>query len=141
MSSSKIILFIFSVLIAATGIAQSVQIDSTKTDTIIRKPVPRSGIKSFDQLISKSYTTKTGLFAVHQFRDTMYFEIPDSILKSDIEVINRLEQGPGGTGSYSGEELDEKTIRFERHDEDSSIRIRYTYVISSADPESDIYKS
>lgn len=122
--------------------AQSVHSDSTRVDsTVSKKPVPRSGILSFDELISNSFVTRIGLFTVYQFRDTVYFEIPDSILHRDIEVINRLEKGPGGTGAYAGEELDEKTIQFERHNEDSSIRIRYDMVISTADSNSEIYKA
>jgi hypothetical protein len=141
MSNHKLILIVAFVLVAMKGFCQAVQIDSTKADTIIKKPLPRSGINSFEQIVTEKYVTKTGLFTVHQYRDTIYFDIPDSILNREIEVINRLEKGPGGTGAYSGEELDEKTIRFERHNEDSSIRIRYSYIISSADKESDIYKS
>ena len=98
-------------VIAGSAMAQAVQVDTLKTDTIIRKPLPRSGIKAFEEIISKSYSSKAGLFTVHQLRDTIYFEIPESLLKRDIEVINRLEEGPGGTGFYTGEQLDEKTIR------------------------------
>lgn len=141
MSNCRLLFICFLSLIALYGYSQAVPIDSTKADTIIKKPVPRSGINSYEQIISPNFLTKAGLFTVHQYRDTIYFDIPDSILNREIEVINRLEKGPGGTGSYSGEELDEKTIRFEKHKEDSSIRIRYSYVISSADSESDIYKS
>ena len=144
MFKCKILLVSVSLFTALCGISQSVHIDSTKADsvtTVVRKPVPRSGMKSFEEVIFPSYASKPGLFTVHQYRDTIYFEIPDSILGRDIEVINRLEKGPGGTGTYSGEELDEKTIRFERNKADSSIRIRYSFVISSADSASEIFKS
>jgi hypothetical protein len=108
--------------------------DSTKTD-------PRSVIKPYSQVITPHYTSKTGLFTVHEYKDTVYFEIPDSILHRDIEVINRLSAGPGGTGIYAGEVLDEKTIQFERNAADSTIRIRYDLVISSADTASEIFKA
>jgi hypothetical protein len=113
--------------------------DTTKKDST--KPDPRSVIKPYGQVITPSYTTKSGLFTVHECKDTVYFEIPDSILNRDIEVINRLSAGPGGTGVYAGEVLDEKTIRFERNPADSTIRIRYDLVISSADSTSDIFKA
>ena len=141
MFSRSLLITVVCFVVAVPVLSQAVQVDTLKTDTVIRKPVPRTGIRSFEEIISKNYSSKAGLFTVHQFRDTIYFEIPESLLKRDIEVINRLEKGPGGTGVYSGEQLDEKTIRFEWHAEDSSIRIRYSYVVSSADPESDIYKS
>jgi hypothetical protein len=113
--------------------------DTTKKDSA--KPDPRSIIKSYSQVITSSYTTKRGLFTVHECKDTVYFEIPDSILHRDIEVINRLSAGPGGTGVYAGEVLDEKTIQFERNPADSTIRIRYDLVISTADSTSDIFNA
>ena len=58
MSASKIIFFIFSLLITASAIGQAVQIDSTKADTVLKKPVPRSGIKSFGELITKNVESK-----------------------------------------------------------------------------------
>jgi len=113
--------------------------DTTKKDST--KPDPRSVIKPYDQVVTAQYTTKRGLITVHQCKDTIYFEIPDSILHRDIEVINRLSAGPGGTGVYAGEVLDEKTIQFERNAPDSTIRIRYDLIISSADSTSDIFKA
>jgi hypothetical protein len=134
-------LFFIFIFFSPSLFAQAVHSDSTRLDSVVKKAVPRSGIKAFDDVISNNYIARIGLFTVYQLRDTIYFEIPDSILHRDIEVINRLEQGPGGTGAYAGEELDEKTIQFERNNEDSSIRIRYDMVISSADPNSEIYKA
>jgi len=113
--------------------------DTTKKDSA--KPDPRSVIKPYDQVVTSQFTTKRGLITVHRCKDTVYFEIPDSILHRDIEVINRLSAGPGGTGVYPGEVLDEKTIQFERNAPDSTIRIRYDLVISSADSASDIFKA
>src|ERR1700677_4658920 len=73
--------------------------DTTKKDSA--KPDPRSVIRPYYQVITSNYTTRTGLFTVHECKDTVYFEIPDSILNRDIEVINRLSAGPGGTGVYA----------------------------------------
>ncbi|MBS1601061.1 MAG: zinc-dependent metalloprotease [Bacteroidetes bacterium] len=103
-------------------------------------PATRPRIKSYESVITKDFTTQTGLFTVHRAHDTVYFEIPDSLLNRDIMVINRLGKGPGGTGQYAGEELDEKTIFFEKGP-DSSIFIRYDLVISEADSGNAIYKA
>jgi len=122
----------------------SEQADTTKRDSLKKdsiKKAARSTIKPYAQVISKDFITKKGLFTVHQNKDTLYFEIPDSILGRDIEVINRLEKAPGGTGIYAGEELDEKTIHFEKRAADSTIQIRYDLVISEADSSSSIYKA
>ena len=125
---------------AATDIIDNAVVaDTTKKDST--KPDPRAVIKPYDQVITDSYNSLHGLFDIHVYKDTVYFEIPDSLLHRDIEVINRLSKGPGGTGVYAGEVLDEKTIQFERNPSDSTILIRYDLVISSADPNSDIYKA
>lgn len=110
-----------AVHIVAASAPDTVKKDSTK-------PVPRSVIKPYWQVVTPHYSTHSGLFTVHEYKDTVYFEIPDSILGRDIEVINRLGAGPGGTGIYAGEVLDEKTIQFERNAADSTIRIRYDLV-------------
>src|SRR6185503_17566699 len=90
-------------------------------------------IKPYEKVITPAFTSKKGLFTVHQHGDTVYFEIPDSLLGRDIEVINRLVKGPGGTSAYSGEQLGEKTISFEKRKADSSIRICYKYYLAEAD--------
>src|SRR5882757_133280 len=99
----------------------------------------RQKIKSYASVISGFHTQK-GLFTVHTKGDTIYFEIPDSILHRDIMVINRLEKGPGGFDFFAGEELDEKTILFDKG-ADSSINIRYEMVISEADSADAIYRA
>ena len=132
-------------LSVSTTRAQTVRIVAARvTDTLKKdsaRPDPRSTIKPYSQVISPNFSSKEGLFAVHEYKDTVYFEIPDSLLGRDIEVINRLSSGPGGTGIYAGEVLDERTIQFEHNPADSTIRIRYDLVISSADSGSDIFKA
>lgn len=116
--------------------------DTTKKDSV-KLPnlrTPPGAIKKYEEVVSKNFTTKTGLFTVHEYRDTVYFEIPESLLGRDIMVINRLSKGPGGYGMHAGEELDQKTIRFEKGP-DSSVRVRYTLVINEADSTSSIYKA
>lgn len=106
---------------------QVASIDSTK------KTDARSVIKPYEKVITRDYTSKTGLFTVHQHGDTVYLEIPESLLDRDIEVINRLVKGPAGSNAYSGEQLAEKTISFEKRNADSSIRICYKYYMAEAD--------
>ncbi|HLX90660.1 MAG TPA: zinc-dependent metalloprotease [Puia sp.] len=141
--TNKLIAFISFLLFAFASSAQSVNSDTMaiRRDTIRRFTDPRAQIKPYEEVIRTGYTSWRGLFTVHLLKDTVYFEIPESILGRDIEVINSLVQGPGGTHLYSGEDIDEKTIFFEHGDQDSSIRIRYDWIISSADSGSNIFKA
>ena len=117
--------------------------DTVKKDSVTKALlIARAKIKPFAAVVTKEFGTQKGLFTVHRNKDKdlVYFEIPDSILHRDIMVINRLNKGPGGSGNYAGEELDEKTIQFEIGP-DSTIRIRYDLVISEADSSNEIYKA
>jgi hypothetical protein len=118
-----------------------------KTDTLKKpasKPIVKlkdDAIKPYKTVIHKNTITHNGLFAVHQLRDTVYFEIPDSILNRPIEVINRLEKVPPGLGFYAGENINETTIKFEKHPSDSTIRIIYDLVVNTADSTNAISKA
>jgi hypothetical protein len=140
---NRYLVICLTTLLSNFALSQNNATDSAiaKLDSIRKSNRPRDGIKEFGEVITSLYSAKKGLFNVYQCRDTVYFEIPFSLLYRDIEVINRLVKGPGGTEIYSGEELDEKTIQFERHLADSSIRIKYDLVISQADSNSEIFKA
>ncbi len=112
--------------------------DTVKPDTARKVPPPP--ISKYERIINKNFHTQRGVFTVHQYRDSIYFEIPDSLLGRDIMVIGRLSKGPAGYNAYPGEELSESTIRFERG-ADSSIKIRYIQIANIADSADAIYKA
>jgi Met-zincin/Domain of unknown function (DUF5117)/Domain of unknown function (DUF5118) len=137
---------VISFLTLSAFLAQS-QVIPTPEDSLVRKRDSlsklvdrRARIQPYSRVVTGRYSQQRGLFSIDRLQDTVYFEIPNSILHRDIEVINRLVRGPGGTGAYSGEELDEHTIQFEKGP-DSTVRVRYDLVISEADSGSNIYKS
>jgi hypothetical protein len=121
-----------------------VVIDTAKKDSVkkdsVSKIIPRSKIKSYASVITKAFKSQMGLFGVHQSKDIVYFEIPDSVLTRDIMLINRLSKVGAGMGMYPGEVLDQKTITFEKG-LDSTIRIRFNLVVNEADSSSNIYKA
>lgn len=114
--------------------------NTARINDSIRTAIRLSDVKPYPLVIGKSYKTQQGLFNVHTFKDTVYFEIPDSLLKRDIMVINRIKKAPGGLGIYAGEELDEKTILIEKG-ANNTLLIRYDLVINEADSTDAIYKS
>lgn len=120
--------------------AKNAAADTIKKADLKPKIDPNKKIKPYESIINKNFKTEKGLFGVHRYRDTVYFEISDSLLKRDIMVINRLSKAPGGYGMYAGEQLDEKTIQFEKG-ADSTLRIRYSLLINEADPNSAINKA
>jgi len=131
---------------ASVAKAQAPVADTTKKDsahTVARAPrLPKEvrQIKPYREVITPAYQTKQGLFTVHQYRDSIYFEIPDSLLGRDIITINRLVKAPAGSAMFAGEELKERVIQFEKG-EDSTIIIRYNLLLNRADQKDDIYKA
>lgn len=116
--------------------------DTVKKDTakkVVPVPPP-SPVKPYKDVVTKGFVTTAGLFTIHNSKTLTLFEIPDSILKRDIMVINRLTKAPAGFGMYPGEELDEKTIQFERN-KDSTISIRYVLIVNQADSTNTIFKA
>jgi hypothetical protein len=111
-----------------------------KKSTLVTAPPASPKPKTYDDIISKNFITLRGLFTVHKNKDSILFEIPDSILHRDIMVINRLAKATYGISNYPGEELDKRTIQFELGP-DSTIRIRYDLVVAEADSNSNIYKA
>jgi hypothetical protein len=120
--------------------AKNAAADTTKKVAPTPKINPLKKIKPYETVINKNFKTQRGLFTVHRYRDTTYFEISDSLLKRDIMVINRLSKVPGGYGMYAGEEVDEKMIQFVKG-ADSTVRIIYNLIISQADSTNAINKA
>src|SRR5579885_1163051 len=73
-------------------------------------------LKKYDDVITKDFTTQSGVFAVHRHEDKLYFEIPQD--KQGRLFLWRAEvaKGPGGGmfGSWGGAELGHAVLKFER---------------------------
>lgn len=115
-----------------------------KTDTVAKSPVVpvgKNGIKPFAEVV-KNLKVQKGLFNVYSTKelDSVFFEIPESLIGRDLMIINRIVRGPGGIQLYAGEEVEENTIYFEKAPNEN-IRIRYRQVISDADSSQVIAKA
>jgi len=72
-----------------------------------------SDLKKYDDVITKDFTTQTGLFAVHRNEDKVYFEIPQDKLGRLFLWQAEVAKGPGG-GSWGGASLGNAVLRFDR---------------------------
>jgi len=102
----------------------------------------KNGVLPFDKVISGTLIKKPGLFTIYQSKelDTIYMEIPASLLGRDIMVVNRLKKSPAGSGVFAGESLDENTIYFEPG-ANETLKMRLNEVIADADSSDMIYKA
>jgi hypothetical protein len=81
---------------------------------------PAVTIKPYAEVVPASAKTMQSFFKVHVVNDRYLFEIPDSLLKTDILVVNRIDKSaagyrlPYGISSHPGDEIGQCVIQFER---------------------------
>ncbi|MBY0457431.1 MAG: DUF5117 domain-containing protein, partial [Gemmataceae bacterium] len=81
---------------------------------VLPKGLPKAGeLKKYDDVVTKEFTTSTGLFAVHRQDDKLYFEIPQDKLGRLFLWRAEVAKGPGGS-SWGGAELGSTVLKFER---------------------------
>lgn len=114
---------------------------STATATVA--PAKKEGIKKFSDLIPAKTKVEKGLFNTYKVEGKYYYEIPDSVLGREMEVITRLVKTPSGIKvsgqQYGGEEQNDQVWKWERHDKQVFIRVP-SYSIR-ADSTSDMFQS
>ncbi|NIG53560.1 zinc-dependent metalloprotease [Chitinophaga sp. Cy-1792] len=109
------------------------------------KPVAgpnKNGVKPYASVITKSLTKQEGIFTLLTSRDldSIYFEIPDSLIGRDFMLVNRLKKAPVGAEIYPGEELDAANVYFEKGPGETLI-MRSNLVAAAADTADMIHKA
>ncbi|SHK78072.1 protein of unknown function [Chitinophaga jiangningensis] len=102
----------------------------------------KNGVLPFDKVVTSTLIKKAGMFTLYKTAslDTLYMEIPDSLLGRDFMVVNRLKKSPAGSGVFAGESLDENTVFFEKGPNET-LKMRLNLVIADADTTDVIYKA
>lgn len=80
--------------------------------------LPKSGPKSYKEIITDKAVSQKGLFTVHKVDDKYYFEIADSLLGRDILIVNRLSKAAAGMRNfffgYAGDQIGNNVVSFEK---------------------------
>lgn len=81
-------------------------------------PSPK-GLRPYEKVITTDAVAWRGLFTVYQVRDSLFFEIPDTLLNRDMMLINRYVQTPHMESDllprkYPGEEIGSEAYYFSR---------------------------
>jgi len=90
-----------------------------KTDIKV-SPKPVSLIKPYSDVVPKGAKSMRSFINIHIVADRVLFEVPDSVLLTDILVVTRINKGPADFKipliniGYSGDETGRATINFER---------------------------
>lgn len=89
--------------------------------------------KPYKKVIDSTAVTQKGLIDIHKINDKYLFEIPDSLLGSEIMTITRYSKTPAGGGIFGGEEINRQVVRWEKGLNNNILLRSITYVIMSPD--------
>ncbi|OAB29800.1 protein of unknown function [Flavobacterium fryxellicola] len=103
----------------------------TKVDT--KASDAKKEPKPYKKVIDSSAVTQKGLIDVHKIDNKYLFEIPDSILGSEMMTITRYSKTPAGGGIFGGEEINRQVVRWEKGLNNNILLRSITYVIMSPD--------
>jgi hypothetical protein len=135
-SISLIILFLF-ILTSPEILAQSNK--KSKTDKSSDEKVDAKGTdkkkepKPYKKVIDSTAVTQKGLIDIHKMDNTYLFEIPESLLGSEMMTITRYSKTPAGGGIFGGEEINRQVVRWEKGLNHNILLRSITYVIMSPD--------
>ncbi|SHN30687.1 zinc-dependent metalloprotease [Chitinophaga sp. CF418] len=155
-TTSIVLGMLCTVAIALPAAAQKQQ--KGKDTTTIRKdsvaaalarlalPAKPDAPKPYKEVIPPGTITTNGLFKVHKSNDKYFFEIPDSLLGRDMLVVGRIAKGSSEfrfmLGTYSGDQIGEKVIRFEKGNGNKIFLKTISYKERSADSSANgLYRS
>jgi hypothetical protein len=104
--------------IVLTGSMPSIAQENTRVPADTSRPsAPRTGIRNYNQVITKDAITDRGIFSIHKVADKFYFEIPDSLLRRDFLWVTRFAAIPSGLGGgfvNAGSSVNEQMIVWEK---------------------------
>lgn len=89
--------------------------------------------KPYKKVIDSTAVTQRGLIDVHKMDNKYLFEIPDSLLGSEMMTITRYSKTPAGGGIFGGEEINRQVVRWEKGLNHNILLRSITYVIMSPD--------
>ncbi|MFB6454417.1 zinc-dependent metalloprotease [Chitinophaga sp. Hz27] len=105
-------------------------------------PASKNGVKPYATVVTKSLSKQDGLFTILTSKDldSIYFEVPDTLLGRDFMLVNRLKKAPAGYGVYGGEELDAGNIYLEKGPNETIV-MKSNLVVAAADTSDMIHKA
>ncbi|MSP85050.1 MAG: DUF5117 domain-containing protein [Flavobacteriaceae bacterium] len=133
---TKIILFLL-VLTSPEIVAQNNKKGKTDKSTDIKVETKATDTKKepkpYKKVIDSTAVTQKGLIDVHKMDNKYLFEIPNSLLGSEIMTITRYSKTPAGGGIFGGEEINRQVVRWEKGLNNNILLRSITYVIMSPD--------
>lgn len=89
--------------------------------------------KPYNKVIDSTAVTQKGLIDVHKVEEKYLFEIPESLLGSEIMTTTRYSKTPAGGGIFGGEEINRQVVKWEKGLNNNLLLRSVTYVIMTPD--------
>lgn len=94
----------------------------------------RGGMRSYEQVVTRQAVTDDGVFTIHRIGSQLLYEIPVNQLGQEFLWVTRMSRTTAGVG-FGGEEVDERVVRWVRHDDQIFLENRsYSMVADADDP-------
>jgi len=98
------------------------------------KDKDKDAIKAYDDVIKEDFAKDEGLFTVHRDDQTLYYEIPNDLLGTELLLVTRIAKTADNIG-YGGEKANTQVVRWERIDDTIMLRVvAHQNVASEEDP-------
>ncbi len=102
------------------------------------EPEEKEETTQYDDVITDDAVTDDGLFTVHQIKEKLYFEIPDSLLEVEMLLVTRMAATMNNMG-YGGMKTNTQVLRWQKQSE--KILLRVVSYENVADEDQPIYRA
>lgn len=147
----SVVVLLFATCTTQTIFAQKNKKDQKVTateivaDTTKKVKPPFKGPKPYDEVITAKAKSDAGMFTVHELDKKIYFEIPDSMMRREILVVNRLSKAPAGQRTsqlaYAGDQIGQNVIMFEKGPDNNMFLRTISYAEYAKDSTSPMFNS
>ncbi|NBB73475.1 MAG: DUF5117 domain-containing protein, partial [Bacteroidetes bacterium] len=96
------------------------------------------GTQPYDAVITAAADTDDGLFTTHQIEDKLYYEVPDSLLGTEMLMVTRIARTADNVG-YGGEKAHTHVLRWTRMN--NRVMLRVVSYENTADEDDPIYRA
>ena len=81
-----------------------------------------NGIKAYSEVITDEAVSDSGLFNVHQIDDKLYYEIPHTLLDTEVLLVSRIAATANNIG-YGGMKANTQVLRWQRQHKNILLRV------------------
>ena len=141
MTYLRVLLVCLVVALIGAGCASTQSATTSQTTAASEKPngsKKDDGMKPYAEVITDEAVSDSGLFHIHRIDEKLFYEIPDSLLSTEMLLVSRIAATANEIG-YGGEKANTQVVRWQRQDD--NILLRIVSYENVADEDKPIYEA